>query len=661
MEHREDRKAPELSPEVVCREAVKNSMLAGVAAIDLDRRIVYVNPAFCRMTGRTAGELLGRTPPYPFCIPEGMEAADEAWEKILEEREESGVFEFTFRRRNDERFFVLVQVSALKDAEGRLKGWLGLLTDITRRKRAEEAILAERNLRRAIENSLLVGLAAVDLQGRYLHVNDAFCAMTGWSKKMFLGMSPPYGFWPPEKMEFFTADFARRLAARDVPGVMELTFLRRGGDRFNVLMHASPLRDARGTVQGCVASFHDITAWKEAEAALQESEERFRSLVEHSLVGVFIVREGRIVFRNPAQEALFGPLPQGFALDRLADGVHPEDLPRFAAFLMAALGEEERDRAHETEFRFAPRGPEAEERDPGDTASHGRAHRWVHCRTSPIVYRGKRAALVNMVDITRVKELERMALIQEKMVSLGYVATGIAHEIRNPLSGLNLYLAALEKSLKESETLEPEVRDTMQTILAMAHTASNRIDGVIRRVMDFASPVPSAMAPVCLNHCVEGTLQLSQVALRKAGIRLTKALAEDLPRVRGDARLLGQVLLNLITNAAQAMEGKEEKRIEVASTREGKYAVVTVADSGPGVPEGLREKIFDPFFTTKKEGTGIGLALIHRIVADHGGFITVGTSRLGGALFTVGLPAGNAGATAGVRGGGFGTGTGDAA
>jgi PAS domain S-box-containing protein len=637
MGDREDRKAPELLSELGCREAIERSMLAGVAAVDLDRRLVYVNPAFCRMTGWSAQDLLGKAPPYPFCIPEEMEAVNGVWKKALEEREEAGVFELVFRRRGGERFFVLIQVSTIKDAEGRLKGWMGLLTDITERKRAEEAILAERNFRRAIEKSLLVGLAAIDLDGRYLHVNDAFCAMTGWSKKEFFGMRPPYDFWPPEKMEFFKADFARALAAGHVPGVMELKFRRRSGERFDVLMHASPLKDAQRTVQGCVASFTDITAWKEAQAALKESEERFRSLVENSLVGFFLVQEGNVVFQNPEQEKLFGTIPESLALADFAN-VHPEDRPRFAALGDAADVGTAGTAALSIRF-LSPGSGDADSRT-----------RWTSCRTTPVSWHGRDAVLVNMVDVTQIKEMERIALIQDKMVSLGHVATGIAHEIRNPLSGLNLYLSALEKVLEESEALEPEIREITRKVLGMAHSASQKIEGVIHRVMDFANPAPPKLVPVCVNHCVKEALHLSAVMLRKAGIRITEVLAADLPRIRGDNRLLEQALLNLLTNAAQVMEQRKgERRIEVTSSVEGGYVVVTVADSGPGVPAGLREKIFDPFFTTKKEGTGIGLSITHKIVSDHGGFLAVGTSKWGGALFMIGIPIGDAGTAAGSR------------
>jgi len=127
--------------------------------------------------------------------------------------------------------------------------------------------------------------------------------------------------------------------------------------------------------------------------------------------------------------------------------------------------------------------------------------------------------------------------------------------------------------------------------------------------------------------------------LRKSGIAIEKALAEDLPPCRADPRLIEQVILNLITNAAEAMEGMQKaKKIEITSSIEHVRVLVTVSDSGPGVPLNLREEIFDPFCTTKNGSTGLGLSLSHRIITDHGGSLRVGASVLGGAEFIIELP-----------------------
>jgi PAS domain S-box-containing protein len=365
---------------------------------------------------------------------------------------------------------------------------------------------------------------------------------------------------------------------------------------------------------------------RRAEGALKESEERFRSLVEHSPVGVLIVQEGRVVFRNPEQEKLFGAVTEGILFRDLLEAC-PEGAATFARLCAAVSGDG--GAPQEIDIRYFPSGARAGRR----------AMRWAHCRTSPIRLRGKEAVLVNMVDITKTKELEHLVLVQEKMASLGQMAAGIAHEIRNPLSGLNLYLSALEKLWSEAEELEPENRETARIVLELMKTASLKIEAVIRRVMDFSRPTPPRFGQIDVNHAVREALHLSSVTLRRQSIAIEKSFDESLPHCFADHHLVEQVLLNLLTNAAQAVEGKEgEKRIAVASFRDGEHVVVTVADSGPGVPEEIRNRIFDPFFTTKKEGSGIGLSISHKIISDHGGSLTVGTSALGGAEFRIGLP-----------------------
>ena len=166
-----------------------------------------------------------------------------------------------------------------------------------------------------------------------------------------------------------------------------------------------------------------------------------------------------------------------------------------------------------------------------------------------------------------------------------------------------------------------------------------RIGDVIRRVMDFVRPGKIVSEITNINDIVREALDLSSPMLRKKGIRVEAALADDLPSCNGDYRAIEQLVLNLVTNAAQALERREgEKRIVISSRKEGGGILLSVADSGPGVAEPIREKIFTPFYTTKQGGTGLGLSISRKIVSDHGGTIKVEAGRLGGAEFLIFLP-----------------------
>jgi signal transduction histidine kinase len=263
---------------------------------------------------------------------------------------------------------------------------------------------------------------------------------------------------------------------------------------------------------------------------------------------------------------------------------------------------------------------------------------WVWCRAIAFKYHGKDAILVNSIDITKAKQLEHQLLMTNKMLSLGRVAAGIAHEIRNPLTGINTYLYTIE-DLCDSDQIGPEDMDTIRQIITQIQIASNKIESVIKRVMDFSKPGAPKMVRTNINEPLDAAIKLSKVTMRKNGTQIEKSLTPNLPHCYADPQLIEQVVLNLITNAVKAMEKSNgNKLVEIKSFAKNNVLCIQIADSGPGVPIELREKIFDPFFTTKADGSGIGLNIAQRIVADHNGSITLDSSKWGGAQFKIELP-----------------------
>jgi signal transduction histidine kinase len=241
-------------------------------------------------------------------------------------------------------------------------------------------------------------------------------------------------------------------------------------------------------------------------------------------------------------------------------------------------------------------------------------------------------------DISLRMELEQLMRLQEKMASLGRVAAGIAHEIRNPLTGINSYMYSLRKGI-EAGVADMQERSLLLNIAGEIQGASNKIEGVIRRVMDFAKPGMPKLSLININQPIDEALKLSAATLRKNGIIVKQELAEGMQLCRADLQMIEQVMLNLITNAVQAMQAMTgEKHLELRSSSGDGHIVVTVSDSGPGIPPQERAKIFDPFYTTKSDGSGIGLSLCHRIITDHRGTLTAETSSWGGAEFRIELP-----------------------
>lgn len=355
------------------------------------------------------------------------------------------------------------------------------------------------------------------------------------------------------------------------------------------------------------------------QTILQEQETSFRDLVENSLIGIVIIQNGQVVYMNSEQERISTYLPDIFARKDWAC-VHSDDVRKVrTCFANILSGKKQR---IDINFRFYP----SEKRTD---------FKWVYCRISTVEYKGKDALLLNIMDVTRSRHLEGLLRVKDKMASLGHVAAGIAHEIRNPLSGINIYLNALDKITRAEGGPEK-----IHEIIGQMQSASGKIESVIRRVMDFSKPTEPKLVPADLNQPIREAIDLSSVTLRKVGITIEPALDSNLPMCYADPLLIEQVIMNLITNSAEAMKTVDgPKKIEIVSrlTRKKRFSV-TVSDSGPGVPVELKEKVFDPFYSTKNGNTGIGLSLCHRIVSDHGGTLDVGVSKWGGAQFIMELP-----------------------
>ncbi len=360
---------------------------------------------------------------------------------------------------------------------------------------------------------------------------------------------------------------------------------------------------------------------KRKEKSLREGEKRFRALVENSLSGISIARNNQVVYQNKEMEDLFGPLPRVSAHSEL-DVIHPDDAEKVKNFFENISSKTLR--PSDMDFRVYPR----------DNEGNRLRMKWVYCRARVIEYQGAEAVLVNMMDMTATKEMEQILMIQDKMTSLGRVAAGIAHEIRNPLSGINIYLNTLEKIHHK-----PDQTQKARQIIEQIKSASQKIESVIRRVMDFSRPSEPKYTRININHPIEEAIKLSAVSLRKRRIRLKKSLTHSLPYCHADPQLIEEMVLNLITNAAEAVKLVDrERKIAVRTALNGSRIRITISDSGPGILHDMKDKILDPFFTTKHEGTGIGLSIVQRIVTDHGGTLTISGSSWGGAEFRIDMP-----------------------
>jgi two-component system NtrC family sensor kinase len=238
-------------------------------------------------------------------------------------------------------------------------------------------------------------------------------------------------------------------------------------------------------------------------------------------------------------------------------------------------------------------------------------------------------------DHSRLEELQRQVLQAERLATLGQLAAGVVHELNNPLTSITVYADyLLGKAVADAGVPEPD-REKLRRILASAQ----RILRFTRELVQYAKPVGSELDAIDVNDVVRQAVSFCEHLFERAAIELRLDLVPELPPLHAVPGQLEQVLINLVTNAAHAVEpggGVVAIRTRVRS----REVVVEVADSGPGVPLGDREKVFEPFFTTKTDGkgTGLGLSIVKNIVEQHQGRVVVSEAPEGGASFAVALP-----------------------
>ena len=235
---------------------------------------------------------------------------------------------------------------------------------------------------------------------------------------------------------------------------------------------------------------------------------------------------------------------------------------------------------------------------------------------------------------TELEKTQVQLLQSEKMASLGKLAAGVAHQLNNPLGGITLFT----KLVMEEYTMEEGVMKDLKRILKDAE----RCRDTVKELLEFARQTQQEMQLNDINRAISRTFFLLENQTLFQNIAIDKQLADTLPPVPGDIQQLNHLFMNIILNAAQAMEGDGQLTMKTMLAEEKDRVRIEISDTGPGIPDEILSQIFDPFFTTKDEGegTGLGLSIVYGIVQNHGGKISVKTAPGEGATFVIELPLG---------------------
>jgi len=370
---------------------------------------------------------------------------------------------------------------------------------------------------------------------------------------------------------------------------------------------------------GLVASVQERERARVARltATAGERDRYIRNVIESLREGVVgLDHEGRVTAWNPTMERWYGVLERELA-GRILFDVNP-NLKRgsLAEPLQRLL------RGEIEGFRL-------------DAVEHetllGRRVAW-NVSASLLRQGGQPAGAVLLIeDITERRGLERAARQAEKLAALGTLAAGLAHELNNPI-GIISTRAELLLLDAQPRSLPDEVVEDLQVI----HRHSQRVARIAQGLLSFARSPSGQPGRVDLNRVVDETLLLVEKTILKEGVRIQRVLASELPPIWGDANALQQVVMNLLTNARDAVGAGGEIVIETGVVAEPPGGVqLIVRDTGPGIPPEVLPRIFDPFFTTKAEGTGLGLSISYGIVRDHRGTVDVRSTPGEGTTFVL--------------------------
>ena len=325
---------------------------------------------------------------------------------------------------------------------------------------------------------------------------------------------------------------------------------------------------------------------------------------------ILFTRDARAVMVSPAAEKFLGAPASDF-LGRRVTEIFPVGHPLFEALRLE--GDELREMASETDLE----------------TQEGRKR--VSVSVQEIQGAGERmGALLTLRDLDSLESINTQLQVSERLAAVGRITAGVAHEVKNPLNSMRLWLENLKESL-------PPDRDgaTAQAVNVL-DAEIDRLDAVVKRFLDFARPMDVRLEPTQLAELLREVLEVAQPQLQRAKVEVAQLLPIGIPEVFVDRDLLKQAVLNLVLNAVDAMPGGGQ--LQLTLSRRGEVAEITVGDTGKGIPPELRQKVFQLFFTTRPGGSGIGLASTFRIVQLHNGSINF-TSEVGrGTTFRIELP-----------------------
>jgi len=467
------------------------------------------------------------------------------------------------------------------------------------------------------------GIIVIDPLGEILEVNEVMCQLLGFEKQELIGSK-----WQkisttgtlPDHLDFF-----KKVLKREKVAPLETHLQRNDGSTFQAEISSRRVRlQGKEAIQNFV---RNVSLRKALEQGLRESKEKYRTLLESSLIGVFILRNGVLQFVNSMFAEIVGYSKEELIDTKLTDLITPEDRS------MVKTREERRQKGEDVpehyEVQFL--------KNDGSTC-------WGEMRACRVILDGETSILGNVIDITQRKRLEMQLLERQKMESIGTLAGGIAHDFNNLLGGVLGYASLLLSDMTKDHPFYEDIH-------AIAETAKRGAD-LTNRLLAFARGGKYKVTSIHMKDVIEDVETILSRTTDRSLIIKTY-LDDSIWVTRGDSQQIHQSILNICLNSRDAMGGggtltisvqnvtlKDVERAARLNVALGDYVCVSVKDTGIGMDEKTKSRMFEPFFSTKPagHGTGLGLALVYGVVKNHEGAIEVDSQLGEGTEFKVYLP-----------------------
>ena len=408
------------------------------------------------------------------------------------------------------------------------------------------------------------------------------------------------------------------------PHFSEERGLSKDGKPTHWIVNTAPIKNESGEIVAAMEMSLDVTHIKLLEEELEKSEKKYSAIFDNIPNPVFVLNMDtlEILDCNASVETVYG-----YQKDEIIQ-----------TSFMELFKKEERNH-YENSIKTSTVINQARQFNINGEAL------FVDIRISPSDYPGGKVMLVTTSDITKRLEAEQQLIQASKMATLGEMATGVAHELNQPLAVIKTASQFFMRKIAKKEKIEDEI---MSTMAGEIDSYVDRATKIINHMRQFGRQSDATLEKVQVNNVLERALEILGQQLKVRGIDVEWDLTSDLPLVLADPDRLEQVFINLLINARDAIDDKwqsqphqkGQKKITLKTSSDNKVITVVVTDSGPGIPASMQERIFEPFFTTKKvgQGTGLGLSISYGIIKDCGGSIQAVSGNNEGAGFIIKFP-----------------------